>query len=158
MFGHGSSKFDESLVLKCPDTRRGRQQRIVTLEQFLGHKTHAVGHLLLARERLWYLLKVRPGDFDEPTNLPVLPNLQAGNGQGFAEVCFVGLEPRRPLSGDGPQTVHFLIDAVAQEPSFPKRQGRGINQRPADAVSHRVQRRQTFSKMLQERVVNMDMK
>ena len=96
VFSDRSPEADEPLVFQCPDARCGGQQCVVTFQQFLGDKTHAVGHLLLPSERFWDLVKVRTGHLNEPSNLPVLVNFQTWNGQAFSKLNLIGLEPRWP--------------------------------------------------------------
>ncbi len=152
MLGDGTSELDEALVFEGPDARCCGQQRVVSLEQFLGDKTHSVGHLLLAREGFWHLLKVSAGHFDEPPNLPVLPDLEARDGKRFTELGFVGLEPRRAFVGDRAQTVDLLVDAVAKQASFTKRQRGGVDQCSSDAVAQFVEAGQSFGQMHEQGV------
>ena len=155
VLGDGTAKLDEALVFQGPDARCCGQQRVVALEQFLGDKAHPVGHLLLSREGFWHLLEVRARHLDEPPNLPVLPHLQARDGEGVPELGFVGVEPCRAFVGDRAQTVDFLIDAVAKQASITKRQRRGVDQRSPDAVTQFVQAGQSFGQMHEQWIVGV---
>ena len=96
-----------------------------------------------------------PRHLDEPPDLPVLPHLEARDGEGFSELGFVGLEPRRAFVGDRAQTVDFLVDAVAKQSPFTKRQRGGVHQGPSDAVTQFVEAGQSFGQMHEQGVLGV---
>ena len=92
-------------------------------------------------------------DFDVPTHLPIVFDLQRRNAQFFPQTKFELGEPSLTFRGHLAQLIHLFIHPRAQQATVPKAKGGRIVERILNGLHHFAELVQTFTEVHQQRVL-----